>query len=427
MSFAHLHLHSEMSLLDGINRLDSLPEHIKSMGQTACALTDHGNISGSYKFFKSCNKAGVKPLLGMEAYYTTADASVRELDDLGEKYYHLVLLAKNGNGLRNLRWLSTKAYTEGMYSKPRIDDKMLAEYSSDLIATSACLGSRISQLILRGKKTEAEKLLLHHADIFKDNFFIEVQLHAESDQQIVNKVLLDIARRRRLPLILTNDCHYTHPQDKLTHEQALCMQTGGLMSDESRFSFGGIDVHVAHHDWMWKQAQAQGIPYEAISNTLAVADMIDSNTYFADIKNRFPRFQDTPSSRTTWRHLEIEAKTRLIKKMGGMPTQEYKDRMDHELKIIKKMGFYDYLLIVDQLLAGARSEDVYIGPGRGSAVGSLVSYALDISQVDPVEHGLVFERWLNYGRSGKPIFFDQEMIEQVQAMKAQKSPCHTGS
>tara|TARA_Y100000034_G_scaffold107717_1_gene137537 strand:+ start:27 stop:1352 length:1326 start_codon:yes stop_codon:yes gene_type:complete len=425
--FAHLHLHTEYSTLDGINRIDVLPDHIASMGQQAVAITDHGNISGSYRFVKSCRKKGIKPIVGLEAYYTPHDAAVRELDDLGKRYYHMVLLAKNGQGLRNLRWLSTKAFTDGFYSKPRLDDRVIAEHAEGIIATSACLGSRISQLILRDRKTEAEKMLLHHASMFKDNFFIEVQLHEGKEQQVVNQVLLDIAKRHNLPLILTNDCHYMHEQDKQLHEQALCMSTNAKMSDppwdperkargatgKTRFSFGPIDVHVASHDWMWERAKAQGIPYEAISNTAAVAASIEADQYFADIRNRYPHYQHLGRSETSWDALEWLAKERLWQKLGGQVPQNYRDRMDHELRIIKKMGFCDYLLIVHQFLEGARSEDVFIGPGRGSAAGSLVSYALGITQVDPIAYGLVFERWLNYGRAAQPILFDKEMINGI--------------
>jgi DNA polymerase-3 subunit alpha len=435
--FVHLHMHTEYSTLDGINRVDTLPEHIESLGQKAVAITDHGNISGSYRFVKECRAKNIKPIVGLEAYYTPHDAAVRELDDLGKRYYHMVLLAKNGQGLANLRWLSTKAFTEGFYSKPRLDDRMIADHAEGIIATSACLGSRISQLILHDRKTEAEKMLLHHNDMFRDNFFIEVQLHAEKEQQIVNQVLIDIAQRHNLPLILTNDCHYTHEQDKILHEQALCMSTNAKMSDppwdperkangatgKTRFSFGPIDVHVAHHDWMWRRAQAQGIPYEAIANTVAVAAAISSDEYFMDIRNRYPRYQRLDPGETSWGALEYLAKELLWQKMDGKVPQAYRDRMDHELSIIKKMGFYDYLLIVHQFLEGARGEDVFIGPGRGSAAGSLVSYALGITQVDPIKYGLVFERWLNYGRAARPILMDQQMIKAVKEMAPCAGPC----
>lgn len=404
--FVHLHVHTEYSLLDGINKVDELPNTVKKLGQNAVAITDHGNIAGSYRFVNECRKADIKPIVGLEAYYTPQKASIRELDDLGRRYYHLILLAKNNIGLHNLQKLSTKAYTEGFYAKPRLDDLMIADHSEGLIATSACLGSRIGQLILHNKKTEAEKMLLHHAEIFKDNFFIEIQLHETKEQDLVNKVLVDIAHRHDLPLLLAADCHYADEHDKELHEQTLCMSTNAVMSDEpwdperkaeeqtgkTRFSFGNIQVHVSSHDWMWEHAQKQNIPYEAIKNSVLIANSINSNEYFSDIRNRYPHYQHLDPNENSWDRLEYIAKVELTKKMNGNVPQIYRDRINHELKIIKKMGFSDYLLIVQQFINGARSENVYVGPGRGSAAGSLVSYALGITQIDPIKYGLVFER-----------------------------------
>lgn len=435
--FTHLHLHTEFSTLDGINRVNTLPEYIKSIGQNSCAITDHGNISGSYKFYKSCRKAGIKPIIGLEAYYTVGDRAVRERDELNKAYYHMVLLAGNNTGLHNLMKLSSYSSTQGMYYKPRIDDDLLGQYSEGIIATSACLGSRCSQLILNGNTKAAIKLLEHHAAMFPDRFLIEVQLHTGKEQQMVNQVLLKVAKEKDWPLVLTNDCHYTHEDDKSLHEQTLCMQTGSVMSDppfnheikkegesqgKTRFSFGDIDVHVAHHDWMWKHAQAQGIPYEAISNTQYIADSINADSYFNCTKNRYPKYRGLPPDIPSWDALERVCKTRLVKKMGGLPPKVYQDRINYELKIIKKMGFYDYLLIVWEFLNGARDEGVWIGPGRGSAAGSLIAYSLDITQVDPIKYGLVFERWLNYGRAAVPMHFDHDMLDTVKAMISDQEP-----
>jgi DNA polymerase-3 subunit alpha len=411
--FVHLHVHTEYSTLDGINRIDTLPEHVKSLGMRSVAQTDHGNLSGCYKFYKSCKKAGIKPIIGIEAYYTVNDRTARERDDLDAPYYHLVLLAQNQTGLKNLFKLSSKSYTEGVYFKPRVDDALLGDYNEGILATSACLGSRSSQLILNGRPNDAERLLDHHAAIFKDRFFLEVQLHEGEEQQKVNSVLVEIAKRKGWPLVLTNDCHYTHAEDKLLHEQALCMQTNDVMSNPKRFSFGPIDVHVASHDWMYERLLKQGLPYEAISNTVSIADSIESATYFSDIKNRYPKFRDLPDGVTSWDALERLCKHKLSEKMGGVPPPEYRHRIDHELKIIKKMGFYDYLLIVWQFLEGARSENIWHGVGRGSAAGSLVVYALDITDIDPIKYGLVFERFLNIGRAATPLIFTEEMKTNI--------------
>ncbi len=414
--FVHLHVHTEYSLLDGINRIETLPEHIKGLGQRSLAITDHGNVSGSYKFFKACNKVGVQPIIGMEAYYSIQDRSVKDLDDLDNAYYHLILIALNNEGLHNLYKLSTLAYTEGMYRKPRLDDLLLGEYGNGICATTACLGSRISQLILNDRRKEAEKMIAHHRALFGDRFLIELQLHEMEEQQIVNKVLIEISKKENIPMILSNDCHYTHEIDKDLHEAALCMQTKTTLSNEKRFSFGEIDVHAASHDWMWARASAQGIPYESLSNTVALADMVDSSSYFSDRMNRYPKYQEIPEGYKCFEWLEITAKQGLYNRMGGMPPEQYRNRLDTELTTIKRLGFSDYMLIVAQFMEGARELGVLHGPGRGSAAGSLVAFALGITEIDPIKYGLFFERFLNIGRGAKPLIFNQEMINNIEAL-----------
>lgn len=407
--YVHMHVHTEYSLLDGINKLNRIPNHAKSMNQPAVAMTDHGNISGSYRFYKECRKANIQPIIGMEAYYTVADRHVKEPDELGKSYYHLILLAQNNTGLHNLIKLSSYAYTEGMYRKPRIDDDLLAQYSDGIIATTTCLGSRASQLILKGEKKAAEKLIHHHRNIFKDRFIIELQLHVDEEQQQVNQVLQEIALQNNFPMIVTNDCHYTHEHDKEHHEAALCMQTKTTLSNEKRFSFGEIDVHFASHDWMWKHAKAQGMPYDVISNTIDLAGMIDSDSYFMDRMNKYPKFQELPEGMSSIDHLVIESQHGLFERFNNIPPQEYQDRLSHELSVIKKMGFADYMLIVAQFMNGARDYGVLHGPGRGSAAGSLIAYALRITEVDPIKYDLVFERFLNIGRAATPLIFNKEM------------------
>jgi DNA polymerase-3 subunit alpha len=411
--FVHLHVHTEYSLLDGINRVDTLPEYIKNLGQRSLAITDHGNVSGSYRFCNACRKAGIQPIIGMEAYYTVQDRTIKELDDLGESYYHLILIALNNEGLHNLYKLSSLAYTEGMYRKPRLDDALLAEYSGGIAATTACLGSRISQLILKDRKKEAEKMIDHHRALFSNRFLIEVQLHEMEEQQIVNQVLVEMSLKKDIPLVLSNDCHYTHEWDKQLHETALCMQTKTTLSNEKRFSFGEIDVHVANHDWMWHHAQKQNLPYDCITNTQSVADMVDSDSYFINTKNRYPKFQKVPNGMKSHEYLEILSKQKLYERFDSMPSEEYRIRMDTELKTIKKMGFSDYLLIVAELMEGARESGVLHGPGRGSAAGSLVAYALKITEIDPIRYGLYFERFLNIGRGATPLVFDQDLANKI--------------
>jgi len=407
--FVHLHVHTEYSLLDGINKVDRLPKHVKSMGQPAVSQTDHGTISGCYKFYKEAKKADVKPIIGMEAYYTVGDRAAREPDEMGKNYYHLILLAQNNVGLHNLIKLSSYSYTEGMYHKPRIDDDLISQYSEGLIATTTCLGSRASQLILNGEVKAAEKLIHHHKSMFKDRFLVELQPHSDPEQVLVNKTLLKIATDNDLPMIITGDCHYQHDHDKMHHEAALCMQTKTKLSDEKRFSFGELEVHVSDHDWMWNKANSQGLPYDVISNTVAVADMIDSDSYFMDRMNRYPKYQEIPDNLKSFDLLEIEAQHGLYARFNGMPPLNYQERLSHELKAIKKMGFSDYMLIVAQFMNGARDYGVMHGPGRGSAAGSLVAYALKITEVDPIKYDLVFSRFLNEGRGATPLIFNKEM------------------
>lgn len=407
--YVHLHVHTEYSLLDGINKVSRLPSFVKSMNQPAVAMTDHGNISGCYRFYKECNKVNIKPIIGMEAYYSVNDRTLREPDEMGKSYYHLILLAQNNIGLHNLIKLSSKAYTTGFYRKPRIDDKILADHSEGLIATTTCLGSRASQLILNNEIAAAEKLIHHHRAIFKDRFIVELQLHREEEQQAVNKVLQQIALKNDFPMIVTNDCHYAYEHDKMHHEAALCLQTKTALSNPKRFSFGEIKVHMADHDWMWNESSSQGMPYDVISNTVELANMIDSDTYFMDRMNRYPKFKDLPEGYTSIDFLALESQHGLFNRFGQMPTLEYQNRLTHELNVIKKMGFSDYLLIVAQFMNGARTRGVLHGPGRGSAAGSLIAYALGITEVDPIKYGLIFERFLNEGRGATPLIFNKQM------------------
>lgn len=413
-NFTHLHVHTEYSVLDGINRVPKLPQIVKDMGQTALAMTDHGTIAGAYQHVKECRKVGIKPILGMEAYYCVNDRSMKEKDEEGSKYYHLILLAQNNTGWKNLMALSSGAYNDGLYYKPRLDDALLAEHSEGIIATTACLGSRFSKLLLLGRRDEAVRLIDGHNEMFSGRFFAELQLHADPEQRHLNEQLLSIAAEKNIPILLTNDAHYTHEEHKSLHEQALCMQTNDTMHNPKRFTFGPIDVHVGSYQWMKDQAQAKGIPYEAISNTQIVADMIDSESYFTDIINRYPKYPHLPKGVHAWQELEYLAKTKLIQRIGGKPPLEYRQRLEMELLAIKRLGFSDYMLIVQHFVNTAREElDVYVGPGRGSAAGSLVAYALGITQVDPIKYGLLFERFLNPGRAATPVIFNKEMLTQI--------------
>ena len=354
--FCHLHVHTEYSLLDGLNKVSVVPTVVKEMGKPALARTDHGTVAGAFQHVKSCRKAGIKPILGIEAYYTINDRSIKERDIDGERYYHLVLLAKNDNGWKNLCALSSDAYTEGFYAKPRVDDELLRRYSKDLIATTACLGSRFSKLLLLNRKDEAERLIDGHIDIFKDNFYIELQLHEDEEQQTVNSKLIEIAAKKNLPLILTNDAHYTHQAHKELHEQALCMQTNSHMHNPNRFSFGPIDVHLGSYEWMAARASEMNIPIEALHNTALIANQIEDTSYFTNIINRYPQFHMLPEEfASSWEYLEWLTKKKLTERFNGeKPPKEYRDRINFELQALKEMGFSDYMLIVQHFVNYAK-------------------------------------------------------------------------
>lgn len=370
----------------------------------AVAMTDHGNVCGAFRFVNACRKEGVKPIVGMEAYYTITDRSAKERDDLNQVYYHLVLLALNNQGLHNLIKLSSRAYTEGFYHKPRLDDTLLAEHADGLCATTACLGSRASQLILNHRTSEAERLIDHHYALFGGRLFVEVQLH-EGEQEQVNQALLKIATRKGLPPLLTNDCHYLRQEDHQLHEIALCLQTGAKLSDPNRFRFGDIDVHMASPEWMWERAAKMGIPEEALTNTIWLAEKVDSDSYFSDVLNRYPTAPGVPEGVTADQYLEWLCKQKLTERFGGMPPEPYRERIDYELKTIKQLGFSDYMLIVEEITRIAEENEIASGPGRGSVGGSLVAYALGITKADPLRHGLLFERFLNWGRGSTPVIF----------------------
>jgi len=330
--------------------------------------------------------------------------TIKEKDEHDEAYYHLLLLATNDVGLKNLFKLSSFSFTEGFYSKPRLDDELLAEYNEGIIATSACLGSATSQLILKGEKAKAEKILLHHAEIFKDRFLIELQAH-KGEQQIVNQILIEFAGKHNLPLLFTNDCHFMEHNHKDIHEHALCIATNAHMYDEKRFSFGDLDVHFASGNVMAEWANRLNFPQEVISNSVAVADSIDSHLYFNDMINKWPHYEGLPEDMSSWEALENISKNNLHAKFHGKIPQEYKDRLNRELKLLKKLDFSDYLLIQMEFIELANKNKCITGPGRGSAAGLLTAYCLGITDVDPIKYGLLAERFANEGRSSIPKIF----------------------
>jgi len=398
-------VHTEHSLLDGINKIKEYPRFCKDkLGAEACAITDHGNLGGAWAFTKECREVGIRPLIGLEAYVSGQDLPSRERNEHGKAYYHLILLAQHNAGLKNLFALNTRAAVENTYYKPRVTNQMLEELNEGLLATSACLGSLFSQTIMAGDHKQAERLIDYHAALFKDRFFIELQTHQTPEQALVNNVLISIAKRKNLPLVLTSDAHYEHARDKGHHELTLRMNTNASPDDDG-FSFGGIECHLHTHDELAHKAQVQGIPYEAISNTVHVASLIDDASYFSDRRNHFPTFKNLPEGMTSWKYLEAVAWAGLIKRVGFPVPHNYEERFKEELSILKRSGMCDYILVIWEWLNAARERDCWIGPGRGSSGGSLICWALEITQLDPIKYGLLMSRFLNSGRIGKPILF----------------------
>ena len=409
-SFAHLHVHTEYSMLDGASRVDELVAAAAADGQSALGITDHGNMYGIVPFYKACHAQGVKPILGIEAYMAHQDRRERparrgRVDDAGGEtstghklYYHLTLLAENETGYRNLIRLSSRAFLEGYYYKPKVDWEVLAEHASGLLASTGCLGSHVCQALVRDNFDEA----LAHAGRLRDifgqrNLFVELQDHGIADQQRILPQLLDIAKKLDLPLLATNDSHYTHRAGALAHDALLCVQTGTVRNNPDRLRFEGDDHYLKTAAEM--RSLFAELP-EACDSTLAVAERCNVEIAFGDIKlPRFPLPEGFDTADDYLNHLTLEGAHR---RWGDPLPDATADRLAYELRVISEMGFASYFLIVWDLIRYARSEDIRVGPGRGSAAGCAVSYCLEITNLDPLRHDLLFERFLNPGRRQMP-------------------------
>ncbi len=413
MSFAHLHVHTQYSLLDGANKLAPLIEHAKASGMEALAITDHGNMFGAVEFYQKSVAAGIKPIIGCEAYLAGGKRTDRtqppRSDDFdGGGNFHLILLVQNREGYRNLCKLLTAAYQEGLYYKPRIDKEILEQYNAGLIVLSGCLSGEIARALRAGKMDKARECAEWYARVFKDRYYLELQdnkLHSP-----YNDALREIGRTVGLPLVATNDCHYLHRDDAKAHEVLLCVQTGKTMADESRWRFDTDELYVKTPQEM---AKAFGAESEEFRNSMEIARRVDFEFEFG--KFRFPVY--TPESvpadgqpidfavemeRRARAGLELRLAEIRARRGGELDAAPYYQRLDQELPVIRDMGFAGYLLIVQDFISYARGQGIPTGPGRGSVVGSLVSYSLGITEVDPVEHRLLFERWLNPGRKSMP-------------------------
>jgi DNA polymerase-3 subunit alpha len=423
-SFTHLHTHTEFSMLDGASRVGDAVAAAVADGQPALGITDHGNMYGVPDFYRACRDAGITPVLGTEAYMAGESRHERprrrgRVDDTGgdadggEKlYYHLILLATSNAGYANLMKLSSKAYLEGYFYKPRLDWELLAQHSEGLVATTGCLGGVVNQALLRGDVAGATAKAGRLQDIFgKDNLFVELQDHGLPEQARTNPLLIDLARELGAPLLATNDSHYTHRTDAAAHDALLCVQTGSTMDDPARFKLEGEEHYLKTAAEM---RRLFGEVPEACDNSLLIAERADVTIEFG--KPQLPRFplpEGQPDDASYLRHLSEEG----AKERYGAPLPaEVQNRLDYELGVIDDMGFSAYFLIVWDLIAHARRSGIRVGPGRGSAAGSLVSYSLRITDIDPLRYDLLFERFLNPGRRSMPdidMDFDDRFRDEM--------------
>ncbi|RGG38190.1 DNA polymerase III subunit alpha [Roseburia sp. AF22-2LB] len=396
MAFAHLHVHTEYSLLDGSNKIKEYVEKIKALGMTAGAITDHGVMYGVIDFYKAAREAGINPVLGCEVYVAPGSRLDREMVHGEDRYYHLVLLAENNTGYSNLMKIVSKGFVEGYYYKPRVDMEVLKKYHEGIIALSACLAGEVQRNLVRGMYEEAKEVAYRYERCFgKGNFFLELQDHGIPEQKLVNQQLLRMSQETGIELVATNDVHYTNAEDAEPHDILLCLQTGKKLADEDRMRYEGGQYYVKSEEEMKSL-----FPYalQALENTQKIADRCHVEIEFGHTK--VPHFE-VPEGYDSWTYLNKLCHEGLDKRYGA-DAPKYLQKLDDELAVIKNMGYVDYFLIVWDFIHYAREHDIMVGPGRGSAAGSLVSYTTGITDIDPVRYNLIFERFLNPERVSMP-------------------------
>ena len=414
MNFTHLHVHTEYSLLDGSNKIKEYVARVKELGMDSAAITDHGVMYGVIDFYREAKAAGINPVIGCEVYVAPNSRFDREIGSDEDRYFHLVLLAENNTGYANLMKIVSKGFVEGFYYKPRVDMQLLEKYHEGIIALSACLAGEVPRYLARGMYEEAKERALRFRDIFgENNYFLEMQDHGIPEQKMVNQQILRLSRETGIPLVATNDVHYTFEDDVASHDILLCIQTGKKLADEDRMRYAGGQYFVKSPEQM---AELFPATPEALENTWKIAQRCHVEIEFGVTK--LPKF-DVPAPYTSWEYLNklcFEGLDRLYGERAG----ELKPRLEYELSVIKEMGYVDYFLIVWDFIRYARENDIMVGPGRGSAAGSIVSYTLGITQLDPIRYSLLFERFLNPERVSMPdIDIDfcferrQEVIDYV--------------
>ena len=411
MAFTHLHVHTEYSLLDGSSKISELLPRAKELGMDSLAITDHGVMYGVIDFYKKAKEVGIKPILGCEIYVAPGSRFDREQSRGEDRYYHLVLLAENDQGYKNLMKIVTRGFTEGYYYRPRVDYEVLEQYHEGIIALSACLAGEIPNKILKEDYEGARAAARRMNELFgQGNFFLELQDHGLRDQTQVNSVIMRMSKELDIPLVVTNDVHYIKEEDAVPHDILLCIQTGKLVTDEDRMRYEGGQFFLKSEEEMQRV-----FPYakEAMENTHKIAERCNVNIVFG--QQKVPKF-DVPEGYDAYSYLQELCETGLKKRYGNLPPQELKERLDYELTTIRNMGYVDYFLIVWDFIRFAKSQGIAVGPGRGSAAGSIVAYCLEITDIDPIRYQLIFERFLNPERVSMPdidIDFCYERRQEV--------------
>ncbi|MGA1861989.1 DNA polymerase III subunit alpha [Deferribacter thermophilus] len=400
--FVHLHLHTQYSLLDGAIHISDLMQKLKENGSKAVAITDHGTMYGIVDFYNQAFNHGIKPIIGCEVYVAPDSRFNKNYDKKEDKNYHLVLLAQTNTGLKNLQYLVSKAHLEGFYYKPRIDKELLAEHSKGLIALSACLAGEPARKILTENYESAKKAALEYAEIMgKDNYFLEIQDNGIEEQKLVNKKLIEISKETGIPLVATNDCHFLNREDYSSHQVLMCIQYQQTLNDPNRRDSHSSELYVKSPEEMWKSFNEVE---EALINTVKIAERCNVSMTFGEL--HLPVY-DVPEGYTLKTYLEHIAKEGLHKRLAKVPLElhsKYYERLEYELKIIHEKGYDGYYLIVWDFINFAKKNKIPVGPGRGSGAGSLVAYAVGITDIDPIKYNLLFERFLNPERKSMPDF-----------------------
>ena len=414
MNFTHLHVHTEYSLLDGSAKIKELVKRAKELGMDSLAITDHGVMYGAIDFYKACKAEGIRPIIGCEVYVAPGSRFDREASRGDERYYHLILLAETDEGYKNLCKIVTRGFTEGYYYKPRVDMEVLKKYHKGIICLSACIAGEVAVQLRKNDYEKAKEAALRHREIFgEDNYFLEMQDHGIPEQRIVNAGVMRLSKELGIPMVVTNDSHYINAEDAEAHDILLCIQTGKIVTDEDRMRYEGGQFYLKSAEEMEAL-----FPYakEALENTNKIAQRCNVEIVFGEQK--VPKF-DVPEGYDAFSYLKELCEKGLEKRYSPV-TDELRERLSYELNTIKNMGYVDYFLIVSDFIKYAKDNDIPVGPGRGSAAGSIVSYCLEITNIDPIKFNLLFERFLNPERVTMPdIDIDfcverrQEVIDYV--------------